>query len=160
MNKDDVKKEEVKFDVLFGVSSSGSKDYYQVKYKYSEKDKCFIPYFDKPINLYEKIQASKASVDINTIVNRATLGDVTVLNVGKPTYTDISNIPDNLNDLNHMNLESLNSFAKLDPSIKAVFDNDVNKFISAMQDGSYADKIVNALNAKKDNQANDKKEGD
>lgn len=85
-------------------SSSGTKNYFKVQYKYDEQSKCHVPYFDKPIDMFQMIQASKASVDITTIVQRATLGDMTVLHLGEKPYGDIADIPDNLNDLNSMNL--------------------------------------------------------
>lgn len=126
-------------------SSSGTKNYFKVNYKYDEEAKCHVPYFDKPIDMFQMIQASKASVDITTIVQRATLGDMTVLHLGEKPFGDIADIPDNLNDLNKMNLEAINNFAKLDPSIKKLFNNDLNSFVKAVEDGSYIDVITKGL---------------
>lgn len=126
-------------------SSSGNKNYFPVQYKYDDVAKCHVPYFDKPIDMFQKIQASKSSVDITTIVQRATLGDMTVLHLGEKPYGDIADIPDNLNDLNKMNLEAINNFAKLDPSIKKLFNNDLNSFVKAVEDGSYIDVITKGL---------------
>ena len=147
-------------DIPVGVSSSGSRYYYQVKYKYDEESKCHVPYFDKPLNMFEMIQASKSSVDINTIVKRAQVGDLAVLHLGEKPYGDVSNIPDNLNDLNEMNLQAVNQFISLDPSIRILFDNDVNKFSKAIEDGTYIDTINKAFAPKKEQKVEDKKDGE
>lgn len=132
-------------------SSIGDKFYTPIEYEYSQEHKCFIPVSGKKINRYEMIQASKGSCDINYIVKRALAGDNTALNVRVPSYADVSEVPDNLNDLNNMNLEAINSFAKLDPNLRSLFDNDVDKFISSINDGTYIDVINKALNVKTDN---------
>ena len=139
-----------KVENVIGVSSSGSKFYIPVVYKYSEEDKCFIPVEGKKVNRYEMIQASKSSCDINYIVKRALAGDNTALNVRVPQYADVSEVPDNLNDLHEMNIEAINNFSKLDPNIKKLFNNDVQTFINAVSDGSYINVINNALNVKEE----------
>lgn len=139
---------EVKQDNLsevVGVSSSGSRFYTPIEYEYSEKDKCFIPKFGKKINRYDMIQASKPSCDINYIVKRAIAGDFTALNVKTPNYVDISEVPDNLNDLHQMNVEAINGFYKLDPAIRTLFNNDVDYFIDCMNNGKVNDIIKAGL---------------
>lgn len=144
--KEEIKQEEL--DLPIGKSHPGYRFYYKVNYKYDENAKCHVPYFDKPVDMWQMIQASKASVDITTIVKRATLGDLTVLHLGEKPYGDISDIPDNLNDLNQFNKQAINDFIGLDPSIRNLFDNDVSKFAKAVEDGSYVDVIKKALNPK------------
>lgn len=141
------------------ISSSGSKYYTPIEYVYDESCKCMVPKFGKKINRYEMIQASKPSCDINYIVKRALAGDMTALNVRTPQYGDISDMPDNLNDLNALQKNSISGFDSLDSNIKALFDNDIDKFISAIGDGSYVDTInnyVSSLNKKTE----EVKEGD
>lgn len=132
------------------ISSSGSKYYIPVEYEYDETLKVFVPKFGKKLNRYEMIQASKPSTDINYIVKRALAGDYTALNVKTPQYADVSEMPDNLNDLHAMNIEAINNFSKLDSNIKKLFNNDVQQFINAVNDGSYINVINEALNVQKE----------
>lgn len=127
------------------VSSSGTPFYTPIEYEYSEEVKCFVPKFGKKINRYEMIQASKPSCDINYIVKRALAGDYTSLNVNTPNYADISEVPNNLNDLHNMNVQAINSFSQLDPNIRKLFNNDVDVFIEAINNGTYSNVINEAL---------------
>ena len=143
--KKDIKKEEVKKEVI-GVSSSGSPFYTPIEYYYDESIKCMVPKFGKPLNRYEMIQACKPSCDINYIVSRALAGDQSVLNVCQGDYADITDIPDNLNDLQAMQKDAISSFDNLDPKIKVLFNNDVDLFINALNNGTYQEIIAKALN--------------
>lgn len=138
-----IKNESVKEEI--GVSSSGSPYYTPIEYVYDNDVKCMVPVFGKPLNRYEMIQACKPSCDINYIVQRALAGDQSVLNVRQESYGDISEIPDNLNDLQAMQKDAINSFDTLDPSIKVLFNNNVDTFIEALNNGTYQNIIVNGL---------------
>ena len=118
-----------------------------------------IPYFDKPVDMFKMIQACKNSTDINAIVQRAAAGDVSVLNVKNGSYADVSEVPDNLNDMHNLNIEAINSFNKLDPNIQVLFDNDYNKFAQAVEDGSYVN-IINQAILKKNNENKVKEESE
>ena len=126
-----------------GVSSSGTKYYTPIEYIYSEEDKCFIPKEGKKVNRYEMIQASKPSCDINYIVKRALAGDMTALNVKAPTYADVSEMPDNLNDLHNLNVGVINQFYQLDPNLRKAFNNDVDVFAASLENGNFNDVISN-----------------
>lgn len=137
------------------VTSSGSDLYYPIKYKWSEEDKCMVPYFDKPLNRYEMIQAAKDSTDIHAIINRVKLGDISVLNVNPPInqgdeIVDVSNIPDNINEATQLQSSAINQFYSLDPNIRALFDNDVSKFSKAISDGTYISIINDSLKPKEE----------
>lgn len=149
-------KKEVKEEI--GVSSSGSRFYVPIEYYYDEDVKCMCPKFGKPLDRYEMIQACKPSCDINYIVSRALAGDQSVLHVNEESYADISDIPDNLNDLQAMQKDAISSFDSLDPKIKVLFDNNVDKFIDALNDGSYQQIIANSLNKKEEKEVK-KEEG-
>jgi len=136
------------------VSSSGSPYYTPVDYKYSEDDKCFIPIQGKTINRYEMIQASTPATDINYIVKRALAGDITALHVNNSTYADISDIPDNLNDMHNLVNIGINGFYKMSKEFRDIFDNDFEKFSEAVNDNSYIDtinKYVDSKNLENDN---------
>lgn len=137
----DIKKNEN----LIGVSSSGCSIYCPIDYEYSEKEKCMIPVFNRKLDRYKMIQASKNATDISAILARAKAGDISVLHVRDEVYADVSNVPDNINDVHALNIEALNGWSKLDPNLKKLFDNDYNKFSEAIENGSYVDVINNAL---------------
>lgn len=143
-------KKEVK--EVIGVSSSGSAFYTPIEYYYDEEVKCMCPKMGKPLNRYEMIQACKPSCDINYIVSRALAGDQSVLNVHQGEYADISDMPDNLNDLQAMQKNAISSFDNLDPKIRVLFNNNVDTFIEALNNGTYQDIIAKGLNeeSKKD----------
>lgn len=128
-----------------GVSSSGSKYYTPIEYVYDEKVKCHVPKLGKKLDRYSMIQACKPTCDINYIYNRAKAGDISVLNMHVPTYADVSEVPDNLNDLHQMNVEAINGFYKLDPNIRKLFNNDVDYFIESMNNGKVNDIIKAGL---------------
>lgn len=135
--------------VVKGVSSSGSPLYYPLKYKWSDEDKCMVPYFDKPLNRYDMIQASKDSTDIHAIINRVKLGDVSVLNVMPGTDDiDVSEIPNNINDAVQLQSSVMNQFASLDPKLRELFNNDFNEFSKAVSDNTYIDIINKGLQPK------------
>lgn len=133
-----------------GVSSSGSRYFTPIEYKYDEEAKCHVPVNGKKIDRYAMIQASKPTCDINYIYNRAKAGDLSVLNMQVPTYADVSEVPNNLNDLHQMNVEAINGFYKLDPAIRNLFNNDVDYFIESMNNGKVNDIIKAGLTPAKE----------
>lgn len=135
-----------KIDEKIYYSSSGSREYAPLKYKYDDECKCMVPYFDKPLDRFKMIQASKNSTDIAAIVQRADAGDITALHVhGDEYYGDVSDVPTNINDINEQKLNAINSFYKMDPKIRNLFNNDVNEFLESLEDNSYVEKINSAL---------------
>ena len=142
-------KQDNKTEVV-GVSSSGSRYYTPIEYVYDEKAKCHVPTFGKKMDRYAMIQACKPTCDINYIYQRAKAGDLSVLNMHVPTYADVSDVPDNLNDLHQMNVEAINGFYKLDPNIRKLFNNDVDYFIESMNNGKVNDVIKAGLTPAKE----------
>lgn len=142
-----------------GVSSSGSRIYQPVDYEYSEKLKMIVPVFKKKLDRYKMIQASKNATDIAAIVKRAAAGDISVLNVHQGFYGDFSDVPDNLNDMHQLNIEAINSWSKLDPNIRKLFNNDYDQFAEAVSNGSYVNVINEALKVKTDDKPQES-EGD
>ena len=53
-------------------------------------------------NQYETIQANADSVNISKIMEKCSVMGLTALNQREGIYTDITDIPNNLNDLNNM----------------------------------------------------------
>lgn len=124
------------------LSFCGSRTDSNIEYKYDDDAKGMVPFFGKPFNRYDMIQAAKASVDINDIVQRAKTGDVSVVNVKQVLpYTDVSQVPDNINDAHTLTTEALNSWSKLNPEVRSIFNNDLDSFMTASEDGSLRSKI-------------------
>lgn len=132
------------------VSKSGSKLYRPIEYYWDDNSKCMCPKFGKELNRYEMIQAAKAKVDINDIIKRAQCGDVSVLNMKHEVpISDVSELPDNINDAHQLNVIALNAWANLSPEIREIFGNDIDAFATAAEDGSVSKIVVDALNKKK-----------
>ena len=142
-----------------GVSSSGNRYYTPIEYVYDEKVKCHVPTLGKKMDRYAMIQACRPTCDINFIYNRAKAGDYSVLNMHVPTYADVSEVPDNLNDLHQMNVEAINGFYKLDPAIRKLFNNDVDYFIDSMNNGKVNDIIKAGLTPVDEGKEKVKEEG-
>ena len=133
------------------VSNPGSHYKQDILYKFDVKANCMVPYLGDKYDLYEQIQLAKTQVDLDMIIKRAKAGDTSVLNVRQANYADVSNIPDNLNDLNDLYHGIDDNFNKLSQPIKDLFGNNIDVFASAVADGSYQDKISNYVKNLKNN---------
>lgn len=80
-------------------------------------------------NIYEKIQASRESSKIDSIIRNAVLGDNTVLDQIKGEYTDATQFPASLREMQNTIIKAQNDFARLPANIRGKFDNDIDKFI-------------------------------
>lgn len=135
-----VQKQEMKSTRVY--SSVGSGKSRHVEYKWSDKFNCMIPFMGDEFNLYEQIQLSKTSCDLDMIIKRAKAGDTSVLNVRAGSYADVSTIPDNLNDLNALHNRINDSFNNFPKEIKDLFGGKLDNFSNAVADGSY-EKTIN-----------------
>ena len=133
------------------VSNPGSHYKQDILYKFDVKYNCMVPYYGDKYDLYEKIQLAKTQVDLDMIVKRAKAGDTSVLNVNLAHYGDISNIPDNMNDLNDLYRSIDSNFNSLPKDIQNLFGSDVEAFSKAVANGSYQDTINNYLSSLKKN---------
>lgn len=139
------------------VTNPGSHYKQDILYKFDVKYNCMVPYYGDKYDLYEKIQLAKTQVDLDMIVKRAKAGDMSVLNVKVANYGDVSNIPDNMNDLNDLYRSIDSNFASLPGEIKNLFGNDVESFSKAVANGSYQDTIntyLASLNKKEEVKTN------
>lgn len=129
------------------VTSSGSKFSRNVEYKFDTKLNCMVPYLGEKFNLYEQIQLSKTQVDLDNIIKRARAGDTSVLHMRNGSFADVSDIPDNLNDLNSLHATIEEQFNALSPELRNLFGNSVESFGNSVANGSYNDTINNYVNA-------------
>lgn len=81
---------------------------------------------------YAFIQASKDSTDIHQIIKRVENGDVSLLNVGTSSFSDVSVLPNDLRGL-----------AELSDKLRSKYDNFDNKFKSLFKDyNDYVDCVL------------------
>lgn len=81
-------------------------------------------------NLYEKIQESADSTNIELIIKRATLGDTTALNKYQTVFADISNAPTSLAEAQNSIIKLNEVFEKLPLNIRSEYGHSAEKFIA------------------------------
>lgn len=144
-------------------SNVGSHYKQDILYKFDVKSNCMVPYLGEKYDQYEKIQLAKTQVDLDTIIKRAKAGDTSVLNVNNANYGDISNMPDNLNDLNDLYRSIDSNFNSLPKEIRNLFGDDIEVFSKGVASGSYQKTIndyFSSLKVKNDVKNDVKKEGE
>lgn len=104
----------------------------------------YEPYFDergarrlRPVgkeSLSEYIQSFKEMTDINLILKRFELGDLSVLNAQHGVFADFTQAPKTLHEFLNAQIQANQIFERLPADLRNSFDNDVNKFF--MQYGS------------------------
>lgn len=116
----------------------------EFEYTFDEKGKKIRRVKGK-INVYEKIQASLPSTDINSILIRVANGEANLINVPNLGFIDTSNLPLDENQRIDMVSKAKDSFEKMSPEIKAAFGNSFGKFYKAVADGVAEKSIAEAL---------------
>lgn len=86
------------------------------------------------INVYDEIQSHADSCDINIILERYARGDVTALSRRQGLFADLSEMPRTYAEMLNVVIKAQAEFEALPANVKEKFDNDVNKFISRMDD--------------------------
>lgn len=81
-------------------------------------------------NLYEKIQQSADSTNIELIIKRATLGDTTALNKYQTVFADITNAPTSLAEAQNSIIKLNEVFGQLPLEIRSAYDHSPEKFIA------------------------------
>ena len=85
------------------------------------------------MNLYAYIQSWADECDINILMAKFTNGDRTALMQRVGEYLDLSNIPDNFNDMLNITTKAGAVFDSLPTDVKKIFGNNVNNFLSNSQ---------------------------
>ena len=89
-------------------------------------------------NVYEKIQEAAKGCEIYEIVDQCLkTGDASILNRGKGTYGDFTNMPDTRIQI----MKAEKEFNSLNKEIRAVFDNDINVFKHSLMDGTFNERM-------------------
>ena len=114
------------------VSESGSPYLDQYEFEFDEKkgevNRTSLHKTDKPINVYERIQADFESCDINAIMRRFALGDTSALDVRQGIYADVTKMPKTFAELFDRINDCQKLFDDLDPDVKQLFNNSYEEF--------------------------------
>lgn len=79
-------------------------------------------------SLHDYIQSFRDQTDINIILKRFQLGDVSALNAQQGLFGDFTNAPATLSDFLNAQIQATKLFDRLPADVRQAFDNDVNKF--------------------------------
>lgn len=82
-------------------------------------------------NLQAEIEASAPSCDVASIIEKfIETGDESLINKVPTQFGDFTDMPKSLLEAKQRLYDAQRSFDELSPRVKALFDNDVNKFMS------------------------------
>lgn len=95
---------------------------------------------DRKVNVYEKIQSSRESCEIQTILRRAAEGDMGVLNMVNAQYLDITGAPTSLAQAQQFVIRVNNEFEKLPKEMKAKFNYNAQEYVAEYGTETWADK--------------------
>ncbi len=113
------------------VSDVGSPYLDQYEYDFDEKGdvkRSTLHKTDKPVNVYDRIQADYESCDINAIMRRFALGDSSALDVKEGIYADVTKMPKTFAELFDRINACQQTFDSLDPEVKELFNNSYEEF--------------------------------
>lgn len=91
---------------------------------------------------YERIQSYADACRLSTKLERYRRGDLTALGTNDSTYADISNMPNSLEEALQGGNKIGDTFQRLPDSIRGIFNDSVNEFITAVKDGTYESKVL------------------
>lgn len=90
---------------------------------------------------YGYIQSFADEVDINTILRKAAMGDVSGLQKVQGFYADATTMPKSYSQLLQMVIDGERNFEQLPIEIRQKFDNDFYKFFSTMDTKEWFEKM-------------------
>lgn len=101
---------------------------------------------EKPtrIPIYDIIQESKGP-DVKQIVNRAMLGDYSLIGQTKATFQDFTKAPRSLREVQELIHSTAVDFEKLPVTFKVAFNNNVDYFRTCVQDGTVDGIVQNVV---------------
>ena len=127
-------------------SDSGSKFLDQYAFEFDEKGEVratTLHKTDKPLNVYERIQADYPSTDINLLMERFALGDTSAINVREGAYIDVTKMPSNFAELFDRINETQRIFDELPADLKQEFNNSYEEFWSEYGTDEFFSKVDN-----------------
>lgn len=94
-------------------------------------------------NLDEKIQSWSEVANLKNMIARFNMGDTSALDVVKGVYGDFKDMPTTYAELYSRLNDCDQAFKKLDPDVRAAFDNDPAAFWSEYGTPEFNEKIAN-----------------
>lgn len=92
-----------------------------------------------PVDLYSEIQSWRDECDINILMAKFTNGDRTALMQRVGAFVDLTQIPDNFNDMLNLTTTAGAVFDSLPVEVKEVFGNNLNNFLSNSKTKEFAE---------------------
>ena len=96
-------------------------------------------------DVYKRTQASLESTKIENIIRRHQMGDESVLSKKMGQYLDITQAPTSLLDAQQKIINAQNLFEKEPIEIKTEFNQNMNEWLSAINEGKYKERAEKAL---------------
>lgn len=126
------------------ISESGSKYLDQYGFDFDDKGevkRTTLHKLDKPLNVYDRIQADYDSTDINLLMRRFALGDTSAINVKEGIYADVTKMPTTFAELFDRINDCESYFQQLPVEIKQMFNNSYEEFWSEYGSKEFNQKI-------------------
>lgn len=114
------------------ISESGSPYLDQYEYDVDKKGVKSLVKIDKQKDVYSAIQADFDSTDINLIMKRFALGDLSAIDVRSGFYADVTKMPKNMSELFDKAEECRQFFDTLPADFKQLFNNSYTEFFSQL----------------------------
>ena len=83
-------------------------------------------------NVFNMIQIDQPNVQIENILQRAAMGDMSALNARQGTYCDATTMPKNLMQAQNLVIKMKNEFDLMPTEIKEKFGNSADKYVELM----------------------------
>lgn len=93
-----------------------------------------------PENLHNFIQASRNGICPEELYKRFTMGDTSAIMPDLSSYADLSNAPSSLEEAQKHVIKCKSLYDSLPKNVKAFYDNDITKLVSAIDDRSFFNK--------------------
>lgn len=90
------------------------------------------------IDLYDKVQQSMKSVDLNEIIKtyKLRVNDMDLTKLSETAITDLTTLPDNTLDAANKILDARNIYNKMPTSVKETFHNNFYEFLQGAENGT------------------------
>ena len=126
------------------ISETGSMYLDQYEFKLDEKGEVIATTLhktDKPLNVYDRIQADYPSTDINLLMKKFALGDTSAINVKEGIYIDVTKMPKNMAELFDRVNDTHTVFDGLPADVKELFNNSYEEFWTEYGTENFYNKI-------------------
>ncbi|QCS36210.1 minor capsid protein [Capybara microvirus Cap1_SP_162] len=102
---------------------------------------------DRAVNIYDLIQSSRESCEIENILRRAAEGDYNILNIVNGQYLDVTDAPSSLAEAQKFVIRAKTEFDELPKEIRAKFENNAEIYIAQYGTESWLE--ATGVNAKR-----------